>query len=81
MPYAIRTAHRIVRVLVVVDREHGDQHIEARLVESVHLQMGESKSLCRVLATNAGRKIPAIVGLKPCESPRSYLGNGIPQRV
>jgi len=51
------------------------------LVESVHLQMGESKSLCRVLATNAGREIPAILALKPCVSLESYLRHGISQRV
>jgi hypothetical protein len=29
-PSFIRAAHRIVRVLVIVDREHGNQHIEVR---------------------------------------------------
>ena len=46
------------------------------LVESVHLQMGESKSLCRVLATQMGRKILDIFGVELCVFPKSYVRNG-----
>ena len=38
--------------------------------------MGESKSLCRVLATQMGRKILDIFGVELCVFPKSYVRNG-----